>query len=78
MVGFTAALLNWPRRERLFRGTQRAAVDHLSRQRRAYSARVLVQDEREGGGRIIGEVCHFIDLMQFWTRAPTVRVYAEA
>jgi len=35
------------------------------------------QDPREGGGRIIGEVCHFIDLMQFITGAPTVRVYAE-
>ncbi len=33
---------------------------------------------REGGGRIIGEVCHFIDLMQFWTDAPPVRVSAEA
>jgi polar amino acid transport system substrate-binding protein len=36
------------------------------------------QDPREGGGRIVGEVCHFIDLMQFLTGAPTVRVYAEA
>jgi len=37
-----------------------------------------VQDPREGGGRIIGEVCHFIDLMQFLTGAVTTRVYAEA
>ncbi|HYO98910.1 MAG TPA: Gfo/Idh/MocA family oxidoreductase, partial [Pyrinomonadaceae bacterium] len=37
-----------------------------------------VQDPREGGGRIIGEVCHFIDLMQFLTGALTTRVYAEA
>jgi polar amino acid transport system substrate-binding protein len=37
-----------------------------------------LQDPREGGGRIIGEVCHFIDLMQFLTGAPVVRVYAEA
>ena len=35
------------------------------------------QDPREGGGRIIGEVCHFIDLMQFLTGALPVRVYAE-
>ncbi len=35
------------------------------------------QDPREGGGRIIGEVCHFIDLMQFLTGAFPVRVYAE-
>jgi polar amino acid transport system substrate-binding protein len=37
-----------------------------------------IQDPREGGGRIIGEVCHFIDLMHFLTGAVTTRVYAEA
>jgi predicted dehydrogenase/threonine dehydrogenase-like Zn-dependent dehydrogenase len=31
-----------------------------------------------GGGRIIGEVCHFIDLMQFFTNAEPVKVYAES
>jgi polar amino acid transport system substrate-binding protein len=37
-----------------------------------------IQDAREGGGRIIGEVCHFIDLMHFLTGAVTTRVYAES
>ncbi|HEX8635992.1 MAG TPA: bi-domain-containing oxidoreductase [Pyrinomonadaceae bacterium] len=37
-----------------------------------------IQDPREGGGRIIGEVCHFIDLMHFLTGAIVTRVYAEA
>jgi predicted dehydrogenase/threonine dehydrogenase-like Zn-dependent dehydrogenase len=37
-----------------------------------------IQDQREGGGRIIGEVCHFIDLMQYLTGALTTRVFAEA
>ncbi len=36
------------------------------------------QDPREGGGRIVGEVCHFIDLLQYWTEAPPVSVFAEA
>jgi predicted dehydrogenase/threonine dehydrogenase-like Zn-dependent dehydrogenase len=36
------------------------------------------QDPSEGGGRIIGEVCHFIDLMQFLTGAAPTSVYAEA
>lgn len=36
-----------------------------------------IQDPQQGG-RIIGEVCHFIDLMQFWTAAPPVSVFAEA
>lgn len=37
-----------------------------------------IQDQREGGGRIVGEVCHFIDLMQYLTGAVTTRVFAEA
>ena len=36
------------------------------------------QDPLEGGGRIIGEVCHFIDLMQFLTEARPVSVFAES
>ena len=35
------------------------------------------QNAEEGGGRIVGEVCHFIDLMQFLTGAPPVLVFAE-
>ncbi len=37
-----------------------------------------IQDASQGGGRIIGEVCHFIDLMQFWIDAPPVSIFAEA
>lgn len=36
------------------------------------------QDVREGGGRIVGEVCHFVDFMQFMTGSLVERVYAEA
>ena len=36
------------------------------------------QDALEGGGRIVGEVCHFIDLMQFLTGAAPVSVFAES
>lgn len=35
-------------------------------------------DRQEGGGRIIGEVCHFIDLIHFITGSLTERVFAEA
>ncbi len=31
----------------------------------------------EGGGRILGEVCHFIDFLQFMTGAEPVKVFAE-
>jgi polar amino acid transport system substrate-binding protein len=36
------------------------------------------QNPEEGGGRIVGEVCHFIDLMQFLTGAAPVSVFAES
>lgn len=35
------------------------------------------QDPDVGGGRIVGEVCHFIDLMQFLTGSLVTRVFAE-
>lgn len=31
----------------------------------------------EGGGRILGEVCHFVDFMQFITGSNPVKVFAE-
>ena len=34
-------------------------------------------DPEEGGGRIIGEVCHFFDLIQYFTGSLPVRTYAE-
>ncbi|MDQ5845069.1 MAG: bi-domain-containing oxidoreductase [Acidobacteriota bacterium] len=34
-------------------------------------------DPVQGGGRIVGEACHFVDLMQFWIGAPPVSVFAE-
>jgi predicted dehydrogenase len=36
------------------------------------------QDEDVGGGRIIGEACHALDLATFLTGSPPVRVFAES
>jgi predicted dehydrogenase len=36
------------------------------------------QDPAEGGGRLVGECCHFIDLMQFLTGAVPVDVAADS
>jgi predicted dehydrogenase/threonine dehydrogenase-like Zn-dependent dehydrogenase len=36
------------------------------------------QDEQVGGGRIIGEACHAIDLATYLAGSPVVRVYAES
>jgi predicted dehydrogenase/threonine dehydrogenase-like Zn-dependent dehydrogenase len=37
-----------------------------------------IQDEGSGGGRIIGEACHAIDLAAFIAGSPVVRVFAES
>ena len=37
-----------------------------------------IQDAHQGGGRIIGEICHFIDLMQHLTESLPVSVFAES
>jgi predicted dehydrogenase/threonine dehydrogenase-like Zn-dependent dehydrogenase len=37
-----------------------------------------IQDSVQGGGRIVGEVCHFVDLMVFLTGALPVSVFAES
>jgi predicted dehydrogenase/threonine dehydrogenase-like Zn-dependent dehydrogenase len=37
-----------------------------------------LQDDAEGGGRIIGEACHGLDLATFLVGSPPVRVFAES
>lgn len=37
-----------------------------------------IQDIESGGGRIIGEVCHFVDLLSFITDAKPVKISAES
>ncbi len=36
-----------------------------------------VHSEEEGGSRVIGEICHFVDMMQCLTGSNPIRVYAE-
>lgn len=35
-----------------------------------------VHDSNEGGGRIVGEICHFVDLLQYLVNAVPINVYA--
>lgn len=44
----------------------------------AIDARHWTRAGDDGGGRIIGEACHFIDLMQFIARSPAKMVHAQA
>ena len=37
-----------------------------------------IQDMEVGGGRIIGEACHFIDLITYFTGSKPVQIYASA
>lgn len=37
-----------------------------------------IQQPHIGGGRIIGEICHFIDLMQFFTDSDPIKVFADS
>ncbi|PIS30992.1 oxidoreductase [Candidatus Saganbacteria bacterium CG08_land_8_20_14_0_20_45_16] len=37
-----------------------------------------IHDASEGGGRVIGEVCHFVDLLQTLTNSSPVEVFAKA
>jgi predicted dehydrogenase len=39
---------------------------------------VWVHDAEEGGGRIIGEVCHFVDLLQYWAGSAPMEVFANS
>ena len=37
-----------------------------------------VNDREQGGGRVLGEVCHFVDLLTFFAGSPAVEVEARA
>lgn len=43
----------------------------------AIDASSWVYDPIEGGGRIIGEVCHFVDLLEYFCGALPTRVFAQ-
>ncbi|HYN85330.1 MAG TPA: bi-domain-containing oxidoreductase [Pyrinomonadaceae bacterium] len=78
MVGFNRRFSPHAAAAREFFKDRRAPLSILYRVNAGRVPRTSwIQDPREGGGRIVGEVCHFVDLMQFWTGAPPVRVYAE-
>ncbi|HEX4899168.1 MAG TPA: bi-domain-containing oxidoreductase, partial [Pyrinomonadaceae bacterium] len=79
MVGFNRRFAPLSRKAREVFSERRSPLSILYR---VNAGRVpkghWTQDREEGGGRIIGEVCHFIDLMQFWVGSPPVSVFAES
>ena len=78
MVGFNRRFSPHARQAREFFAGRRVPLSILYRVNAGRIPRGhWIQDPREGGGRIVGEVCHFVDLMQFLTGSLTTRVYAE-
>jgi len=62
----------------LFHGRSTGLVMHARINAGPVARGSWVLDPDEGGGRIIGEVCHFVDLFSYWSGACPVRVSAHA
>ena len=78
-VGFNRRFSPHARAAREFFGGRRSPLSVLYRVNAGRVPRAhWTQDPHEGGGRIRGEVCHFVDLMQYLTGSRVRRVYAEA
>src|SRR5690242_18246388 len=79
MVGFNRRFAPLTQRAKDFFGNHDAPLSMLYR---VNAGRIpnehWMQDPVEGGGRIIGEVCHFIDLLQYLAEAPPVYLFAES
>ena len=77
-VGFNRRFSAHARAAREFFEGRRAPLSILYRVNAGRVPRThWTQDAREGGGRIRGEVCHFVDFMQYVTGSHVTRVYAE-
>ncbi|MDQ3744854.1 MAG: Gfo/Idh/MocA family oxidoreductase [Acidobacteriota bacterium] len=77
-VGFNRRFSPHARAAREFFADRRAPLSILYRVNAGRVPRShWTQDAREGGGRIVGQVCHFVDFMHFLTGSTAVRVYAE-
>ena len=79
MVGFNRRFSPLAQRAREFFANRNTPLSMLYRVNAGHIPKEhWTQNAEEGGGRIVGEVCHFIDMMQFLTGAAPVSVYAES
>jgi predicted dehydrogenase len=77
MVGFNRRFAPQVRRvAELIRGTSAPASFIMTVNAGAVPAGHWTQDNSVGGGRIVGEACHFIDLLRFLARSPIRRHHA--
>jgi predicted dehydrogenase len=79
MVGFNRRFAPLVLEAKRFFGEQTGPLSMLYRVNAgAIPSEHWTQDPEEGGGRVIGEVCHFVDLLQFLCGSKPVKVYALA
>jgi predicted dehydrogenase/threonine dehydrogenase-like Zn-dependent dehydrogenase len=77
MVGFNRRFAPLARRMKDFFADTREPLSINYRVNAGYIPQThWTQDPEHGGGRIIGEACHFVDLLTFLTGSTAVRVYA--
>jgi polar amino acid transport system substrate-binding protein len=64
--------------KKFFRDTHEPLVMSYRVNAGSVSPKHWVQDPEQGGGRVIGEVCHFIDLMTFVCGSAPTQVFATS
>lgn len=80
MVGFNrrhSPHLRELRRCRMYHRNRPVLMDYLVNAGRVPAGSWVV-DDVQGGGRLIGEVCHFIDTMRFLAGSPLESLFAQA
>ncbi len=78
MVGFNRRFAPMTARLKEFLGaTSEALALHYRINAGQIAADHWVNDREQGGGRILGEVCHFVDLLMFLAGSPIVEVDAR-
>ena len=79
MVGFNRRYSPLSQRARKFFSSRETPLSILYRVNAGRIAKEhWTQNTDEGGGRFVGEVCHFVDLMQYLTGSSPVSVFAES
>jgi len=77
MVGFNRRFCSYVVKiKELLSGRSEPLAMHFSCNAGIIPPNVWVHDPERGGGRIIGEACHFIDLLTFITENPVVSISA--
>jgi predicted dehydrogenase/threonine dehydrogenase-like Zn-dependent dehydrogenase len=78
MVGFNRRFAPMAEKLKSFLATTLPLVIHYRVNAGFISRTHWTQDSAQGGGRIIGEVCHFVDFVSFLAGQTPMRVFARA